>query len=205
MVQKRYDTERLTLIISKPSMAAKTTRYYRKNRQFLHEFLPQYHELFYEERGQKRLLAADVRDAADGSGYKYWLFKNENLEEVIGMVALIHVIRGSFMSCFVGYNLDQDMQSNGYMTEAVKKMTEVAFLDLGLHRIEANIMPRNRASLRVAEKAGYQCEGIARRYMNINGVWEDHIHMVRLSDEPFYSLLEKYTQEHVDAANQVDP
>ena len=41
---------------------------------------------------------------------------------------------------------------------------------------------RNTASLRVLEKCGYRPEGLARRYLRINGVWEDHIHMVRLNE-----------------------
>jgi ribosomal-protein-alanine N-acetyltransferase len=56
------------------------------------------------------------------------------------------------------------------------------FGEYGLHRIEANIIPRNAASLRVAEKAGFLPEGIARKYLKIHGVWEDHVHMVRMND-----------------------
>ena len=41
-------------------------------------------------------------------------------------------------------------------------------------------MPRNKTSLRVAEKAGFVCEGLLKEYININGVWEDHMHMVIL-------------------------
>ena len=82
----------------------------------------------------------------------------------------------------MGYKLDAALCGQGYMTEAVQKLSEIAFKELGLHRIEANIMPRNAASLRVAEKAGFYREGLALKYLNINGVWEDHIHMVRRSD-----------------------
>ena len=57
-----------------------------------------------------------------------------------------------------------------------------AFGPAALHRVEANVMPRNTASLRVLEKCGYRPEGLARRYLRINGVWEDHIHMVRLNE-----------------------
>ena len=42
-------------------------------------------------------------------------------------------------------------------------------------------------SLRAAEEAGYRPEGLARRYLNINGVWEDHIHMVKLNEEEFHA------------------
>ena len=61
---------------------------------------------------------------------------------------------------------------------AVAMMVEYAFQELRLHRIEANVMPRNRASLRVLEKNGFENEGLAKRYLQINGEWEDHIHMV---------------------------
>ena len=57
------------------------------------------------------------------------------------------------------------------------------FAELLGEDLEANIMPRNPASLRAAEKAGFVREGLSRRYLNINGVWEDHIHMVRLNED----------------------
>lgn len=69
------------------------------------------------------------------------------------------------------------------MTEAVEAVVNHAFQELHLHRIEANIMPRNRASLRVVEKLGFRNEGVSREYLKINGKWEDHIHMVLLNEE----------------------
>ncbi|CAG7604675.1 hypothetical protein PAESOLCIP111_00725 [Paenibacillus solanacearum] len=35
-------------------------------------------------------------------------------------------------------------------------------------------MPRNIPSVRVVEKNGLRLEGLAKRYLQINGVWEDH-------------------------------
>lgn len=52
------------------------------------------------------------------------------------------------------------------------------FTKLQLHRLEANIMPRNKRSLRVVEKLGFYNEGLAEKYLNINGQWEDHLHLV---------------------------
>jgi len=57
------------------------------------------------------------------------------------------------------------------------------FNEFGLHRIEANIMPKNKRSLRVAPKLGFVNEGTASQYLKINGKWEDHIHMVLLNDK----------------------
>jgi ribosomal-protein-alanine N-acetyltransferase len=63
----------------------------------------------------------------------------------------------------------------------VKALIDVAFGKLALHRIEANIMPRNTASMRVVAKLGFYDEGLAKSYLKINGKWEDHIHMVLLN------------------------
>ena len=64
---------------------------------------------------------------------------------------------------------------------AVEMLTKYAFEELDLHRIEANVMPKNKASLRVLEKNDFMNEGISKYYLNINGVWEDHIHMVKIN------------------------
>ena len=69
------------------------------------------------------------------------------------------------------------------MTEAVNQVVTYAFDSLGLHRIEGNIMPRNKASIGVAKKCGFAEEGLSRKYLKINGVWEDHLHFVRLNEE----------------------
>lgn len=69
------------------------------------------------------------------------------------------------------------------MTKVIGMMTEYAFLELHLHRIEANGMPRNRTLFRALEKNDYKEEGLAKAYLKINGVLEDYIHMVKLNKE----------------------
>lgn len=44
-------------------------------------------------------------------------------------------------------------------------------------------MPKNQRSLMVTEKLGFYNEGIAQKYLKINGIWEDHVHMVLLNDK----------------------
>lgn len=87
---------------------------------------------------------------------------------------------GSLLLFFFGYKLDKDFVNKGYMSVAVEMLIKYAFEELGLHRIEANVMPKNKASLRVLEKNNFINEGISRYYLKINGVWEDHIHMVKI-------------------------
>ena len=105
----------------------------------------------------------------------------EDPSRIIGMIGLNNVVWGAFCSAFLGYKLDKDFLNRGCMSMAVEMLTEYAFEELHLHRIEANVMPRNKASLRVLEKNHFKNEGISKYYLNINGVWEDHIHMVKIN------------------------
>nr|WP_281201113.1 GNAT family N-acetyltransferase [Orenia metallireducens] len=93
------------------------------------------------------------------------------------------MVRGCFQSCYLGYHLDKEEVNNGYMTEALEEAINFLFEEFKLHRIEANIMPKNNPSLRVVQKLGFYNEGLAKKYLTINGKWEDHIHMVLLNEE----------------------
>jgi ribosomal-protein-alanine N-acetyltransferase len=83
---------------------------------------------------------------------------------------------GNFKSCFLGYKLDKDEINKGYMTEAIRETVQIMFDEHGLHRVEVNIIPRNARSLKVMEKLKFEREGFSKKYLEINGVWEDHIH-----------------------------
>ena len=74
---------------------------------------------------------------------RLWIFKKGDMSRVIGTVAFNNIIRGAFLSCHLGYKLDKDEINKGYATEAIRKGIDIIFNYYGLHRIEANIMPRN--------------------------------------------------------------
>jgi ribosomal-protein-alanine N-acetyltransferase len=63
----------------------------------------------------------------------------------------------------------------GYMTESVRTLIPFAFGPLRLHRLEAACIPTNTASMRLLENTGFAREGLARQYLCINGIWQDHL------------------------------
>ncbi len=69
------------------------------------------------------------------------------------------------------------------MSECVATVARFAFEDLRLHRLQIAIIPRNTNSRRVMEKLGLREEGVARRYLEINGIWEDHVRYAITSEE----------------------
>lgn len=103
--------------------------------------------------------------------------------DFIGEVSLGSVQRGPFQSAFVGYWIDRDHAGIGLVPEGVATLARYGFEDLGLHRLEAAIVPRNHASRRVVEKLGLREEGIALRFLQIRGVYEDHVRYAMTVEE----------------------
>lgn len=177
------ETSRLRLVPAAQELAGEVCAYYRRNRAFLEPYDPRREESFFTEDHQRLLLAQDEALAQCGRGYRFYLRLPGKGDQVLGTVSLNSIVMGAFRSCFLGYKLDQACLNRGYMTEAIGLVTDYAFAQLRLHRIEANVMPWNAPSLRVLEKNGYEREGISREYLYINGKWEDHVHMVKLNRE----------------------
>ena len=71
------------------------------------------------------------------------------------------------------------------MSDAVKATVKFIFADLALHRVEAACVPSNIASRELLRKVGFQEEGYARKYLRINGAWEDHLLFAYLATDGF--------------------
>lgn len=180
-VKISFETERLILKVSSPKFAKEVSDYYIRNKDFLKPWEPLRDEQFFTVAHQAKELNEDLNSFKKGNSLRLWLFKKDS-NKLIGVTGFSNIIMGVFLSCFLGYKLDKDEINKGYMTEALKKGIEIMFNEYQLHRIEANIIPRNKASLKVVEKLGFQNEGLAKKYLNINGKWEDHVHMVLLNE-----------------------
>ncbi len=177
-------TDRLRLKVLGPDFARKSLDYYARNDAFLSEWNPTPAPDFYTLPYHQERLRIELEQMKEGRLARFWLFKREDAAFVtaIGNLAFNNIVRGAFQSCHLGYQLDQREINQGLMTEALRRAIAFAFDELKLHRIEANVMPRNLRSSRVLTKLGFVEEGLARQYLKINGVWEDHIHYVMLND-----------------------
>lgn len=176
-------TPRLILKSIDESHAEQVTDFVIRNKEFLEEWEPLRTSEYYSVEAQTKLIENDLLNMEREQLFKVWIYRREASDRIIGSIALNNIVRGAFQSCTVGYRIDHSENGKGYMTEGLKYVIEHAFHPLQLHRIEANIMPRNKASLRVVEKLGFREEGLASKYLKINGKWEDHIHMVLLNEE----------------------
>ena len=125
-----------------------------------------------QPRGVRRPLHGPRPGRAAGVAYGFGVFVDHRLA---GEVNLNNVLRGAMQSGTVGYWIDQARAGQGLIAEGVVVLAGFAFEQLDLHRLEICIVPRNPNSRRVMEKLGVREEGIAQRFLEINGVWEDHV------------------------------
>lgn len=144
-----------------------------RNRDFFQPFEPTRDDVHFTLEGQRVEIAKSRQEAVDDRAYVYGVFAAET-DELVGRIALTGIARGPAQHANVGYFIGQRHNGKGYATSAVSMCVRKAFEELGLHRVQAGVMPRNARSMRVLEKAGFRQEGLAQRYIRINGVWEDH-------------------------------
>lgn len=124
--------------------------------------------------------SARQRERQLGTGFGFGVFVDGTF---CGEINLSSIQRGPFQNAYVGYWIDQRWAGQGLMPEAVVVLARFAFEEQGLHRIQISIIPRNRSSRRVVEKLGLRNEGVALRYLEINGVWEDHVRYALTAEE----------------------
>jgi len=108
-----------------------------------------------------------------------WLMCLKETNEIVGRIALGNIERGPFQNGRFGYWIGAGFSGQGLMSEGLSLAVGHAFAGsdvggLGLHRVCANTLPRNVASRRVLEKVGFVREGLSEKYLQIQGVWEDH-------------------------------
>lgn len=124
--------------------------------------------------------SARQRERQLGTGYGFGIFADGSF---CGEINLSTIQRGPFQNAYVGYWIDQKWAGQGLMPEAVVVLARFAFEELHLHRLQISIIPRNSASIRVVEKLGLRFEGVAERYLEINGAWEDHARYAITAEE----------------------
>lgn len=95
-------------------------------------------------------------------------------DAIVGTIGLSQIFRGGFQNAYLGYLLFAGFTGKGYMTAAVAEILRIAFTELKLHRVEANVQPENKPSINVLKRNGFSKEGFSKRYLKIGGRWRDH-------------------------------
>lgn len=162
----------ISLSILTPSDAEDVLKYYLKNREYLKPFEPDRDDSFYTLPVQRRNLIEGYKQFLNGDSVNFGIYRKDKL---IGKIQVSNIIIGVFKSAFVGYSIDEEEQNKGYMKEALNLVSDYAFEEMGLHRLEASTLTNNIKSQKVLKACEFKELGISEKYLFINGKWRDHM------------------------------
>lgn len=121
--------------------------------------------------------------------------------ELAGQLNVFDILQGSVSTGTVGYWVAERFAGRGITPTAVALATDHLFQKHRLNRVEINIRPENKASLRVVEKLGFTLEGYLRRYIHIDGDWRDHHSYSMLHDDWPGGVLNAWQAGHTAAGS----
>jgi ribosomal-protein-alanine N-acetyltransferase len=130
----------------------------------------------------RRRIKRYQKETRQDSAYVFFVLRQSD-DAILGGCTLSNVRRGVTQCCTLGYWIGAKFARQGYMTNAVKALVPFVFKTLGLHRIEAACLVDNEASKSLLARTGFRQEGLARRYLLINGQWADHLLFALLKEE----------------------
>ena len=178
----QLETHRLLLRIALPEMVDEILDFRMRNRDFLQPWLPLQNEFAFDREFNASFLRNERNDWLEGRSYRFMVSLLEKPDYIIGDIRFSNIVRGAFQNSYLGYLQDEAHCGHGYMSEALSKAIWYMFAIEQLHRIEANIMPRNTPSINLIRKLGFTEVGRSPRYLQINGEWEDHLHFAILNE-----------------------
>lgn len=160
---------RLIALDDAPEMARLLTA----NREFMTPWEPPRIDDYFTEAGQRSTIEVALVLAGRGSSLPHVIL--DDAGHLAGRITLNGIVHGPFQSCSVGYWVAEDINGRGVATAALRAILDLAFGDLGLHRVQAETLLHNVRSQRVLQHNGFQRIGLAPAYLNIAGQWQDHI------------------------------
>jgi ribosomal-protein-alanine N-acetyltransferase len=154
-----------------------------KSRDFLTPWEPTWTADDLTRSAFRRRVRRNEEEIARDEAYPLLIFREAD-GTLLGGLTLGQVRRGVAQTATLGYWMGEPHAGRGHMGKAVRLASVYAFASLRLHRLEAACLPTNMRSIRLLESAGFRREGLARSYLRINGIWQDHVLYARLDSDP---------------------
>lgn len=134
-----------------------------------------------------RRIERQSRDWKLGLSCSFLIFRSDD-QAVLGGMNVNNIVRGAAQFCTLGYWLGEEYQGQGFMSEAMRLTLIYGFNTLQFHRVNAGTLPHNGRSIKLLRKFGFEEEGYAKSYLQINGEWQDHI-LFGLTEDQFQKSL----------------
>lgn len=164
----------MKIMRSKPSHEKILANYYQENETHLKKWSPLMPRAHHSVASWTLRLIEREIEFMDSSSV-HFITTTDSETQVIGTCSISNIVRGVFQSCHMGYSVDRNFEGLGIMQELAQYTIEYVFDELKLHRIIANHMPQNKRSEALLKRLGFEREGYAKRFLQIDGEWEDHV------------------------------
>ena len=178
-----YETDRLILRICGEEIAEDVLVFNLRNTKEFEAVEPIDVDNFYNLDHHRNILRYEYKKMLQLSVVRFWLYLKQDPNTIIGTVCFRNIAKPIYSSCQLGYKMDKAYTGRGYCTEAIRTGIDIMFHDLGLHRIEAMVLPDNYASIAILEGLNFKREGVLRDKLMIQGAWRDHYLYGLLSEE----------------------
>jgi [ribosomal protein S5]-alanine N-acetyltransferase len=153
-----------------------------RSRRFLAPWEPSWPSDALSRASFRARIARYAEDWRTDQAYNFFIF-DRTTDALVGGVGLSNVRRGVAETASIGYWIGEPFAGRGLMSAALPVVLDFAFYRLRLHRIEAACLPSNAASRTVLTRVGFTEEGYARRYLCIDGKWQDHVLFAMLRED----------------------
>jgi ribosomal-protein-alanine N-acetyltransferase len=147
-------------------------QFYEQNAEHLKPWEPQRSAEYHQVPAWEARLAQWTRFRNEGRAVNFISLMDDR---IIAVCNLTNIVRGVYQAANLGYAVAADFEGRGVMQQLCGYVLDYAFDMLNLNRIMANYMPANVRSAKLLARLGFVKEGLARRYLFINGCWEDHV------------------------------
>lgn len=154
------------------SQAIELANFYNKNKAYLANSMPIRPLEFYEPNYWDLSIQKYYSEFNEFNAFRLVVLDEK---KVIATINCDQIIKGPFQACYLGYCLDKDYEGKGIVGTSLKYIITYLFREKKLNRIMANYIPNNQRSENVLMKLGFEKEGYAKKYLKINGTWQDHV------------------------------
>jgi [ribosomal protein S5]-alanine N-acetyltransferase len=170
-------TERLVLHPFSANWVESLRDYQIRNAAHLQPWEPRRAANFFEPEVFARHAQSWLAAVQAGAALRWVLVLNspDQQRRVVGIANFSQMVPPPMQACNLGYSIDASLAGQKLMQEALRALIQPVSERLQLHRIQANHVPHNLASAAVLKALGFEREGLAKAYLQIDGRWQDHV------------------------------
>jgi ribosomal-protein-alanine N-acetyltransferase len=148
--------------------------YENNNRVYLSHWEPIRTENYFTDESVKKRVELNFKSFKSGSSISL-VGLDKTRSRIICTCSFSNIVHGAFQACNLGYSVNAQDEGQGLMFEMLQESIDYVFSKVELHRIMANYIPSNVRSEKLLTRLGFEKEGMAKSYLKIAGLWQDHV------------------------------